>query len=307
MISVCIPIYNYYAYPLVRRLVNQRDSLKDPSQVEIVCIDDHSSGFYLNQNMGIVEIAQYLRLNENIGRARIRNLFLKYTQGEWLLFLNDDAQIPDNFLQKYLKQVNGKADVVVGGRRFEPGDGDTEHKLRFLYAQQFEFLSSEERASNPYRFFMPGNAMIRRSLLENLRFDPRYDGYDHDGAFFGYQLGNRKVPVLHISNEVTNGYIETNAEYLHDTVDTLEKLVKVYDVMWEDPRFCRGVPVLDCYARLRRMRLIGFAYLIFKMFRSPMESHFVVGHGISMLQFKFYKLGIFIEKMKEAEKNLRAK
>ena len=54
MISVCIPIYNYYAYPLVRRLVTQRDNLKNPGEVEIVCIDDHSSGYYLSQNNGIV-------------------------------------------------------------------------------------------------------------------------------------------------------------------------------------------------------------------------------------------------------------
>ena len=57
MISICIPIYNHYAYPLVRRLARQIASA-DAEKYEIVCIDDHSSGYYVNQNKGIAELAR---------------------------------------------------------------------------------------------------------------------------------------------------------------------------------------------------------------------------------------------------------
>lgn len=296
MISVCIPIYNYYAYPLVRRLVTQRDNLKNPGEVEIVCIDDHSSGYYLSQNNGIVDMAKYLRLGENVGRARIRNLFLKHTQGDWLLFLNDDAQVPDNFLQKYLRQTNGKADVIVGGMCLDKGSDDADHRLRFLAGAPDEGLTAAQRDADPYRHFLAGNFMIRRNVMETVRFDARYDKYGSDGDYFAYQLSNRKVSILHIDNEVTSAYVETNAECLHKSVEAVEELIKVYDDMWEDQRFCRTIPLLNLYARVRRMHLQGIVYWFFKMFRSPMESHFVTGRGVSMKQFKFYKLGVFIEK-----------
>ena len=39
MISICIPIYNYYAYPLVRRLVNQIEQYGAQEQVEVIEAD----------------------------------------------------------------------------------------------------------------------------------------------------------------------------------------------------------------------------------------------------------------------------
>ena len=112
MISICIPIHNFYAYPLARRLSNQAKSAN--IDVEIICIDDHSSGYYLTQNKGLSEVSQYIKLAENIGRARIRTLFLKYATGEYLLFLDDDSLVPDDkFLRKYSKAAESNPQVFV--------------------------------------------------------------------------------------------------------------------------------------------------------------------------------------------------
>lgn len=40
MISVCIPVYNYHAYPLVRSLSSEIEQLGAQDRFEIVCIDD---------------------------------------------------------------------------------------------------------------------------------------------------------------------------------------------------------------------------------------------------------------------------
>ena len=301
MISICIPIYNYYAYPLVRRLTTQIEHLDAHDDFEIVCIDDHSSGYYLNQNTGICDLAQYLRLGENIGRARIRNLFLKYTKGEWLLFLDNDSQIPDQFLKKYRKYTAGKADVVVGGRVYDKKFDDKEHRLRYLYGTKIESQPVEERAKKPYRSFMANNFMVRRTVLENIKFDARLSAYGHEDTLFGYRLEERKVPILHIDNPVVNGYVETNAEYLNKSVEAVENLVKIYDFMWEDQRFCRSVPMLNTYAKLRRMGLQGIVYGIFRIFKTPMETHFVSGAAISLKQFNFYKLGTFIQNINNSK------
>ena len=294
-ITVCIPIYNYYAYPLVRRLVNQAKGLK--TEIDVICIDDHSSGYYENQNKGILEIARYLRLGENVGRARIRNLFLKYADGDYLLFLDDDSVVPDSFLKTYIKHISNDTQVIVGGRKYDKTGDDQEHRLRYLYGSKVESQSASVRKQHPYRSFMTNNFLIRRDVFEKVHFDERISKYGHEDTLFGYALEQNKVNLVHIDNAVVNGNVETNVEFLHKTVEAVENLAEIYDRMWEDQRFCQSVRLLRAYGNVRRTGMVKLVYTLFKIFKSPMESHFVNGNGISLKQFSFYKLGIFIQKV----------
>lgn len=296
MISICIPIHNFYAYPLARRLSNQAKTSK--LDVEIVCIDDHSSGYYLDQNKGLAEVGQYIKLAENIGRSRIRNLFLKYTSGEYLLFLDDDSLVPDDrFLRKYSKAIDSNPQVVVGGRIYDERGNDQEHRLRYLYGTRIESRPVEERQKHPYQSFMTNNFLIRRDVLEQIKFDKRLSKYGHEDTLFGYRLEEARIPITHIDNPVVNGQVETNAEFLHKTVTAVENLAFIYNFMWEDQRFCQSVRLLKTYGRVRRLGMHKVVYQMFRMMKTPMESHFVSGTGISLKQFSFYKLGIFIKKV----------
>lgn len=294
MISICIPIYNHYAYPLVRRLARQIASA-DADDYEIVCIDDHSSGYYVNQNKGISELATYIKLDKNIGRSKIRNLFLQHAKGNYLLFLDCDSLVPDKFVQGYAKTLIRKPAVVVGGRVYDETFNDREHRLRYLYGTKMESRPLIERIKNPYRSFMTNNFMVRRDILEKIPFDESLTQYGHEDTLFGYRLEQNRIPVLHIDNAVVNGQVEDNAEFLHKSVEAVENLAKIYDDMWEDQRFCQSVRLLNTYNRVRRMNLQGVVYWAFKLLKTPMESHFVSGNGVSLRQFSFYKLGMLIK------------
>lgn len=294
MISICIPIYNHYTYPMVRRLARQIANA-DADSYEIVCIDDHSSGYYISQNKGIAELATYVLLENNVGRARIRNLFLQYAKGEYLLFLDCDSQVPENFVKEYAKTLARKPAVVVGGRVYDDTFNDREHRLRYLYGTKVESRPLLERLKNPYRSFMTNNFMVRRDVLDKIRFDESLTKYGHEDTLFGYRLEQNHIPILHIDNPVINGQVEENAEFLHKSVEAVENLAKLYDDMWEDQRFCHSVRLLNTYNRVRRMNLQGVVYWLYKVFKTPMESHFVSGNSISLKQFNFYKLGMFIK------------
>ena len=90
MISICIPVYNFNITSLVNELSNQVNSLNIPC--EIIVIDDCSENF---KRINKIECEKhtYIELSENIGRARIRNLFLKYAKYEYLLFLDCDSLV----------------------------------------------------------------------------------------------------------------------------------------------------------------------------------------------------------------------
>ena len=296
MISICIPVHNYYAYPLARRLSNQAKSAK--VDVEIICIDDHSSGYYLDQNKGLAEVGQYIKLAENIGSARMRHLFLKYATGEYLLFLDDDSVVTgESFLKKYSKAMEQNPEVVVGGRIYDERGNDQEHRLRYLYGTRIESQSLDERKRKPYATFTTANFAIRRDVLEKIKPDKRTVKYGHESTLIGYRLEEAHIQVVHIDNPVTKGNVETNAEYLHKTVSAVENLAQIYNVMWEDQRFCQSEQLIHSYSRIRRFGVHKLVYRLFQMMKAPMESHFVSGTGISLKQFNFYKLGIFIKKL----------
>ena len=292
MISVCIPIHNYYVFPLAQRIRRQSQNLG--VEVEIVCIDDFSSSYYTRQNQGLSDFTNYVCLAQNIGRARIRNLFLRYAKGDWLLFLDNDMVVPDNFMKTYVKALESNTSVVVGGISFDPSSDDREHHLRFLYSSKVESRSLETRMADPYSSFMTGNFMIRRDVFVHYHFDSSISKYGHEDTLLGYRLRQNKVPILHIDNPAINGQIETNVEFLHKTSEAVENLAIIYDTMWEDQTFCRSVRLLDTYGRLRRMKMIAPIYRLFRLTRKNLEKKLVSGVNIHLWQLNFYKLGLFI-------------
>ena len=297
MISICIPIYNYYAYPLVRRLVNQIEQYGAQEQVEVICIDDHSSGYYLNQNMGICDIATYLRLAENIGRSRIRNLFLKYAKGDWLLFLDNDALVADKYIKECLKYQNARADVVFGGTSYDRRGDDVQYRLRYLYGTREEVCDVEQRTQSPYRHLWVNNMMIRRSVFERIKFDPRISTYGYEDMLFVYRLETGNVSVLQVDNPIVHGHLESNAEYLQKVIQSSKTLAAIYNMMWEDQRFCHSIPLLESYSKIQRWKQVGLFYSLFKILKTPIESHLTSGRFSSLRQLHLYKLGILIREL----------
>lgn len=294
MISVCIPVYNYDAVPLVRSLCEQSASVG--SGVEVVCIDDCSAPEWRERNAELASMANYICLEENVGRARIRNLFLRHTEGEYLLFLDVDSEVRDGFLARYeAALLDGRPAVVVGGRVYDRRGNDTAHRLRYLYGTRVESKSFEWRQRHPYSSFMSNNFAIRRDVLEQHPFDERIVRYGHEDTLFGYMLERAGVEVVHIDNPVVNGEVETNRNYLDKTVEAVENLATIDTMMADDRTFGEHVRLVAAYRRLRQYGLVRPVEWLYKLLRRPLESHFLTGNAITVPQFNFYKLGVFIK------------
>lgn len=293
MISVCIPIHNYDVLPLAESIIDQG------GDVELVCIDDGSSFEFIEHNRPIEKMGKYIVLGENVGRARVRNLFLEHTQGEWLLFLDNDSEVPENFLKTYHSTIDTQHsfDVIVGGRIYDERGNDREHRLRYLYGTRVESQSASVRSQNPYKSFMTNNFIVRRSVLEQIGFDSRLCQYGHEDTLFGYRLEQQRVPILHIDNAVVNGYVETNEEFLQKTVEGVGSLVQIYGFMKDDADFCRSVRLLKAYEKVKEWHLQGPVLRLFRSTQKKMEEQFLSGNGLSLKKFNFYKLGTFIEKL----------
>lgn len=293
MISVCIPIHNYDVLPLAKSIVAQ------DAEVELVCIDDGSTPEFIERNRPIEKMGKYIVLGENVGRARVRNLFLEHTQGDWLLFLDNDSEVPENFLETYHSTLDTQPsfDVIVGGRIYDERGNNREHGLRYLYGTRVESQTAAVRSQHPYKSFMTNNFVVRRSVLEQIGFDSRLCQYGHEDTLFGYRLEQQRVPILHIDNAVVNGYVETNEEFLQKTVEGVGSLVQIYSFMRDDADFCRSVRLLKAYEKVKKWHLQGLVLHIFRTIQKKLEKNFLSGNGLSLNKFNFYKLGTFIKKL----------
>lgn len=292
-LSICIPVYNYDARLLARSLVSQMAAFD--GEVELVCIDDASDVSWRAQGDELGAMGKYVQLDENVGRAHIRNLFLDYTQGEYLLFLDVDSEVGADFLVRYFEALKERPAVAVGGRIYDRRGNDQAHRLRYLYGTQVESKSVEWRRSHPYQSFMSNNFAVRRDVLQQYPFDERIVRYGHEDTLFGYRLEQAGIPITHIDNPVVNGEVEENGVFLSKTVEAVETLADLDARLDDDALFGRRVRLVASYRRLRRWGLTAPVSWLHSLLQRPMESHFVSGNAISVAQLNFYKLGMFIK------------
>ena len=97
-LSILIPTYNYD----VSQLVNDLLALSEKEQVDadIIIGDDASSDancILRNQELEHLPRVRMIHNEHNLGRAENRNRLAQECQGEWILFIDSDAQVPPEF------------------------------------------------------------------------------------------------------------------------------------------------------------------------------------------------------------------
>ena len=261
MISICIPIYNRDMCDTVRCLAEQ--AAHTGVECEIVCIDDYSDQSFRDANKPLRDMCRYVELEQNIGRARIRNLFLQYARYDYILFLDCDSLPPEGFLSRYAEVIRQKPRVVCGGRVYAAGSDDREHHLRYAYGTRCESHTAAERSQNP--------------------------------SLFGYCLMQRHVPIVHIENPVINGDVETNSEFLRKTREGVRSLADIYEWKKDDREFLKQGALLDFYSKVKKLRMATIIGWVYRLSQPLLEKGFINGKHVSMRAFAFYKLGLFIQ------------
>ena len=295
-LTVCVPIYNFSVIDLAESL--QKEIKENNFPVDLLFIDDCSAPNtqkehqqYFNNSKNYIELAQ------NIGRAKIRNLFLQYTTTPYLLFLDGDSKITTpNFLQTYLQQIKNEPTVVCGGRTYPKQCSSKQQKLSWKYGVLKESKTAKQRQQNPNKSFMTNNFLVRRTVLETIPFDERLSTYGHEDTLFGYQLYKQKIQIKHIENPVLNGDIETNKEFLHKTQQGLLNLIKI--TSYTEPDFTEFVSLLKFHNKLCKYKLTALVHFLYKT-TSPTIKKMLTSGYINLPLFDFYKIGFFIKHNKD--------
>lgn len=292
---------------LVQVLQRQADALRGkldkPFRYEIIVADDGSTDAVCidaNRVIGDMLHCRYLRMEQNVGRAQIRNVLISESRGDYVLLIDSDLFLcDDNYLYKY---ATSTADVVYGGTRIG-GEGfamvdneaNTEHlkgNLRYIYEKKAEpSHRAVFRQLRPNQEISVCNLYARRDIMEAHPFDSRFKAYGYEDVLFGKRLAESGIEVTHIDNPVLINEFEPNSVFVKKTEEAILTL-------------CRFEQDLEGYSNLKtKVTTLGryiplFLFRLWHRIMKNKEMRNLTGSKPSLLLFKLYKLGFFLENRK---------
>lgn len=285
-LSVLIPTYNYDCGELVRQLKEQL-----PADGEIIVGDDCSTDAVIVQSLNKISGWENCRVwhsQHNLGRAAIRNALAREAQGEWLLFIDADAEVrSEHFISDYL-QATEQAPVICGGTGNFAHCPRPKARLRYDYDVSVEKrLTLPYRKEHPYDHFTTFNFMVQRALFLTILFDENCREYGHEDTLLGLQFKLRHVPILHIDNKLVHTGLEDAEVYLQKTETALRSLSQMSLEMRQHAR------VSALALRLQKFHLLTVFRVAFRLSK-PLLRRILLGRNPSGFLLSLYKLGYYI-------------
>ena len=295
-LSVCIPIYNIDVSQLVQSL--ELEIQEQQLDAEIVLIDDASTDHAIQkQNQSFLKNHHYIQLTSNIGRSKIRNLFLDYAKGEYLLFLDCDGLIINkHFISKYFQFLTKNQDVKViyGGRVVPQENPGSDYLLRWKFAHKRENPPIVYRKGNPYLCFQTNNFLTKKDIFEKIQFEDKLKKYGYEDVLFSFELKKAGVKIDQIDNPIFNNDVESNKAYLKHVEDSIENIAwMMKQEEYKDE--LKGIKLVKAYYLLQKIKLKGLYKLLMLPFKNKLKID-LEGRAISLRKLDLYKLLLLVEK-----------
>jgi len=297
-LSICIPVFNFDVRKLVDDLKKEID--RNALDAEIILIDDASNDHFKTINEELrKEVTHFIFLEKNIGRSKIRNLFLEYAEGDYLLFLDCDGKITDsNFLKIYTEtlQQDTKIAVLYGGRTVVKNLADRKYILRWKFAVERENLPLSMRNEKPFLSFQTNNFIIKKEILNKVKFNSEFENYGYEDLLFAMDLKSEHITINHIDNPIFNDDLESNEVYLakvEESVESLAKMLKMDSLRLK----ISEIKLVKAYNYLRKTRLDSL-FLYWFGFQEKSIKKNLLSNYPNLRNLDLYKLGLLLRKMK---------
>lgn len=289
MLSILIPEYNYNCTKLVNDLYAQCQKAGFP--FEILVMDD-SSTLHKEENRTLSEIPgcrfiEVGQVGQNLGCTKTKNSLASLAQYPYLLIIDCDmGVVDDRYIQRYAEAM-GKAPVVIGGSRYCEEKVDADRLLRWHYGRNRESLPAAIRNQHPWKATITQNAMIEKSLFDNIHFDEQFKDYGHEDTLWGITLKQNGIQVLHIDNQLYHNGLDKSEVFLAKSLKAVEKYVTVPQIRTREA--IKDIRIFKAYNTVKKLRLDRLLALKYRYAGKCMVRN-LCGKHPSLFIFDFYRL-----------------
>ena len=294
MISVLIPIYNFNVAKLVKDLHAQLNYTN--AVFEIILGDDASTQPFNNEKLMELQNVTYFSLSENIGRAKMRNLLVEKANYPFLLFMDCDASVSSSlYINNYIVEIsrNPAPICIIGGVAYRKQKPNPKYYLRWYYGKKREATHADMRNLKPYKSFTSFNTVFSKSIFETVKFDESFSTYGNEDTFFGNQLRNADIPVIHINNPLYHDGLDTNEDYLNKVETSIDNLIFLLNSNKIDAHFIDENRLLATYFRCKTLKIMFLLKFFYHRFLPKIKRKILKSHSIFWLDV--YKLGHLVQ------------
>lgn len=295
MLSVNIPVYNIEVVDLVSDLHEQASRLKIDFEIRVY--DDGSDEIYKSLNSIVKKQANvvYKEMENNLGRAAIRNKMGAESKYAWLLFIDADSKINSaDYLKRYLERLK-PGSIICGGRCYTTQKPQNQEKLfHWKYGSIRESISASKRNKSNGFFFMSNNFILEKSTFERIHFRSEIKKYGHEDTLFGYDLMRSGYTITHIESPLEHTGLENATVFLRKSKVALDNLKVIEEDILQEERkyFRRTVHFLNRYYQLTAIFPNRFLLWLFNRYRHKLQSN-ILSTNPHLLYFDLYKLGYY--------------
>ena len=285
MLSILIAIFNIDVRDLVKALDSQCQAAD--IDYEILCFDDHSQSAYhhLNQELAKLDCVQYRRLEQNQGRAQLRNRLGQAARFPYLLFMDGDSRIvADDYIQQYVQQLLiGK--VLVGKTVYQELPPEAkEQRLRWHYGIHREQISATKRQQAPYQSFRTHHFVIPKKVFDQVPFQGTLLRYGHEDTLFGLALQQQGIAIQHLDTPLEHTGLDTAKDFINKSKAAIKNLSLLAQTEKRlDTRLLRS------YQRLHSLSLTAWLGRLYPYIAKPLEWQLQTLHP-SLWLFDGYRL-----------------
>lgn len=298
-LSICIPVYNFDVRNLVFDLIKEINLHK--IDAEIILIDDASTEKFNSINKELQsEVSNFVFLDKNIGRSNIRNLFLKYAQGDYFLYLDCDGKIIDPyFLNKYIDFIkeNPNSKVIYGGRTVTEREPFQDFMLRWKFAKERENLTLKYRLKIPFLSFQTNNFIIKKDVLQKNLFNPKIVKYGYEDLLFAMDLQSNTIKIDHIDNPIFNDDIEKSDVYLSKVEDSVDSLAIMLSDEFTKNKMSE-IKLVKAYHLISKFYVSKPISILLSLFENRFKQN-LLSQNPNLRNLDLYKLSLLLNKMKK--------
>jgi O-antigen biosynthesis protein len=215
-VSIIIPVFNKWAY--TQRCLSSL-AAKTTGNFEIIVVDDASTDI-TEEMLEKIKNIHVIRNKTNAGFVESCNLGASIAKGDNILFLNNDTEVTDNWLEPLLQEIQKVGVGAVGGKLIYP-DGSLQEAGGIIWADAtgWNYGKNEDPLRPEFNFIREVDycsaavLIVRKELFEKIgRFDEQFKpGYyeDVDLCFslrsLGYKVNYRPDSVVIHYEGITSG------------------------------------------------------------------------------------------------------
>lgn len=214
---------NYNTYEFTLKAIESIFEYTSGIEFEVILVDNDSpdkSGQRLAEYFG--DRLKYIQSGDNLGTSKAFNLGLKIAKGKYILWLNTDILLKENFIYKLYRFMEDNMDCGICGGNILDFNGEPTHSfrrelpsiksirqdfsfilkaLRFIFKKKF---SSEYNYTNlplEVGYITGADMMVRKSIFDNIGgFDEDIFMYSEESEFTFRMKRDTNYKVFSVPN-----------------------------------------------------------------------------------------------------------